>query len=140
MARGGGGKLKSTYEGRSKDNRGDPAFEKLREREERKNLERENERRSSTMNISMSDNLRTMLRKLGDRFSSVRRAFRSMDRDKSGSLTRLELKNILDTFCLEIEGHEFDELMTFFDVDGDGLISYEEFLRVVKDEIQPQVS
>ena len=87
----------------------------------------------------MSENLRAMLHKLADRFSSVRRAFRTMDKDKSGSLTRLELKNILDTFCMVVDGKDFDELMAHFDADGDGLISYEEFLHCVKNEISPQL-
>ena len=80
-----------------------------------------------------------MLAKLSDRFSTVRRAFRAMDADRSGSLTRIELKSILDTFCMTVGDKEFDELMNYFDSDHDGLISYEEFLNTVRNEIQPQI-
>lgn len=89
--------------------------------------------------MTLSENARIMLAKLGDRFSTVRRAFRTMDKDRSGSLTRIELKSILDTFCMAVGDTEFDELMNYFDSDHDGLISYEEFLAVVRNEIQPQI-
>ena len=48
-------------------------------------------------------------------------------------------QNVLDTFCMQVTADEFDELMNYFDADHDGLISYEEFLHVVSNEIQPQM-
>ena len=82
MSRGGGGKLKTSYTQRSSDNRGDPAFEKLRILEEQR--QRDHHESTKKTEITMSDNLRTMLHKLADRFSTVRRAFRTVDADKSG--------------------------------------------------------
>ncbi|GMH85122.1 hypothetical protein TL16_g10130 [Triparma laevis f. inornata] len=144
LQRGGGGKLNAKYAQRQKMNLGDPAVDKLNEKEYLTLLQEQeqrmnHERHQQNIVLTLSENARIMLAKLGDRFSTVRRAFRTMDKDRSGSLTRIELKSILDTFCMAVGDTEFDELMNYFDSDHDGLISYEEFLAVVRNEIQPQI-
>lgn len=136
--------LHSKYMQRQKMNLGDPAVDKLNEKEALERLQemearKRTERHQENIVLTLSENARLMLAKLGDRFSTVRRAFRTMDKDRSGSLTRIELKSILDTFCMTVGDKEFDELMNYFDSDHDGLISYEEFLAVVRNEIQPQI-
>ncbi|GMI19808.1 hypothetical protein TrCOL_g2265 [Triparma columacea] len=142
--RGGGGTLAAKYKQRALSNLGDPAIDKLNELDEMEALSIQEKRRSemqekSKIVVNLSDTVRAMLHKLGDRFSTVRRAFRTMDKDRSGSLTRIELKNILDTFCMEVSHDDFEKLMDYFDADHDGLVSYEEFLSIVRNEIQPQI-
>ena len=128
--RGGNGELVAKYKGRTGNNNLD---------EDEDLFDQQAEKPIDNVVMSLSPNAREMLSKLGDRFSTVRRAFRTMDKDKSGNITRVELKNILDTFCLPMEHEEFEQLMNHFDSDHDGYISYEEFLSIVANEIQPQI-
>ncbi len=136
----GDGSLRRQYSHRAETNTGDPAMDIIRSRDaSMSDAESYIANRPAAVILTLSDNARLMLNKITDRFSTVRRAFRTMDKDKSGALTRIELKNVLDTFCMEVGHDEFDELMNFFDKDHDGLISYEEFLNTVRNEIQPQM-
>eukprot|EP00520_Triparma_pacifica_P017208 CAMPEP_0118661536 /NCGR_PEP_ID=MMETSP0785-20121206/16332_1 /TAXON_ID=91992 /ORGANISM="Bolidomonas pacifica, Strain CCMP 1866" /LENGTH=1313 /DNA_ID=CAMNT_0006554983 /DNA_START=25 /DNA_END=3962 /DNA_ORIENTATION=- len=140
-----GGTLAARYKQRAASNLGDPAVDKLNELDEMEALTIQRERQRQMREkekivVNLSETAREMLKKLGERFSTVRRAFRTMDKDRSGSLTRIELKNILDTFCMEVSHEDFDKLMDYFDADHDGLVSYEEFLAIVRNEIQPQIS
>ncbi|GMI05839.1 hypothetical protein TrRE_jg7355 [Triparma retinervis] len=142
--RGGGGTLAAKYKQRALSNLGDPAVDKLNELDEMGVFAIQEKRRlelreKNKIVINLSDTARMMLKKLGERFSTVRRAFRTMDKDRSGSLTKIEFKNILDTFCMEVSNDDFEKLMNYFDADHDGLISYEEFLTIVRNEIQPQI-
>lgn len=88
----GGGQLALQYKERAKTNRGDPALEKLRELEEQKFAEEQRIANESNVVMDITANCRQLLSKITDRFSTVRRAFRTMDKDRSGSLTRIELK------------------------------------------------
>ena len=69
--------------------------------------------------------------KLAGRFSSLRRSFRQIDADASGTCDRGELKFMLAAmFSLDIPGAVMDRLIDLADYDGDGQIKFNEFARI----------
>jgi len=72
--------------------------------------------------------------KMTDRFAQLRRAFRTIDEDASGTLDADEVRQILHTFNLGIPDHVLDKIIRLADFDGDGSINYAEFARIMTTE------
>lgn len=69
------------------------------------------------------------------RFSEIRRAFRLIDEDASGTCDRGELKFMLNAmFNLTIPDHVLDRIIDLADFDGDGQINFAEFARLMTAE------
>jgi len=68
--------------------------------------------------------------------------FRLIDSDGGGSLNRSELELGLDKFMRGFGVHlskaEIDELFKLFDVDGNGVITYDEFLKGIRGTMGPE--
>jgi calcyphosin len=64
------------------------------------------------------------------------RQFRILDKDKSGALNRQECSRGLNMLCraykLHLEKPAADRLFTMFDIDGNGSIAYEEFIKALR--------
>ena len=74
-------------------------------------------------------------RMLETRFSELRRAFRLIDEDRSGSCDREELKHMLTAmFNIEIPEKVFDRIIDLADYDGDGQIDFAEFARLATED------
>ena len=58
-------------------------------------------------------------------------AFRSFDKDQSGQISKTELKNVLVSMGEKLGDDEAEELVLEADVDGDGMINYEEFVKMI---------
>ena len=58
-----------------------------------------------------------------------RRTFQFADTDKDGKLSPAEFKRALTHFSVMCTAEDFYHLLTYFDADMDGFISYEEFVR-----------
>ena len=54
------------------------------------------------------------------RFTQIRKAFRTMDEDKTGTVSRDELKQVLMDMNLAITSDVVSALIDIADVDGDG--------------------
>lgn len=70
----------------------------------------------------------------GEDEAKLREAFRVLDSDGSGAISREELKVILQSFAAAgepIEEEQIDELINEADLDGDGQVSYDEFTKVM---------
>ena len=70
---------------------------------------------------------------------SLSRVFLIFDDDRSGSLNEAEFKKGLNEWCRQIEDEskrltdeQIDEVFKTFDRDGNGTISYNEFLRTLR--------
>lgn len=61
----------------------------------------------------------------------LRRPFARWDADGSGSLTRREFAQALTSLGVRLEQSELDHIVRAFDTDGDGSVSYGEFLFAV---------
>lgn len=66
---------------------------------------------------------------------SVVKAFRTWDADGSGKIDRGELAQILRKVC--ISHYDIDGILDVADIDGDGKIDYEEFVRWISDPKAP---
>ena len=60
---------------------------------------------------------------------SFKRIFRSFDQNRNGKLDAMEFETALGQLGLFPKKVEVQALMKFYDLDKDGNISYEEFLR-----------
>jgi len=72
--------------------------------------------------------------KEADDLDTLKEAFRLLDSDGSGEISKVELKALLHSFSKmgeEIGENEIDDLIKEADVDGDGQISYDEFAKVM---------
>ena len=72
------------------------------------------------------------MEKIWEKSDSIHAAFKQMDTDRSGSLSANELKAVLDSYCYKIPDEMFADLLGLFDADGDGEISFHEFMTCVK--------
>jgi len=61
----------------------------------------------------------------------MRAAFSVFDRNNSGSISASELRDVMLSLGETLTDEELRELMTENDVDGDGEISYEEFVQMM---------
>jgi Ca2+-binding EF-hand superfamily protein len=59
------------------------------------------------------------------------RQFRIMDDNRSGSLDMAEFKKAIRDFKVDIEEKDLENLFKAFDLNGNGDIDYDEFVRVV---------
>lgn len=63
-----------------------------------------------------------------DELAGLKQLFRSIDADDSGTITVEEMRRALGTWGHKISEVELQSLMAIADVDGDGLIDYNEFV------------
>ncbi|KAK8762189.1 hypothetical protein V5799_026545 [Amblyomma americanum] len=60
--------------------------------------------------------------------------FRAFDRDRRGHITAEDLRHVMSSVNESVTDKELDAMMLAADVDGDGLISYEEFAAILSPE------
>jgi len=65
---------------------------------------------------------------LNSRFSDMFKAFQYVDLDRSGRLSRSEIRRALDMWNVPLDDSMLDLLLGDCDQDGDGGVSYEEFV------------
>lgn len=58
-------------------------------------------------------------------------AFRVFDKDGNGLISKAELTNIMSILGDTLSNEEIEEMIIEADVDGDGFINYEEFVRMM---------
>lgn len=57
--------------------------------------------------------------------------FQAFDSDKNGYISAPELRNVMATLGENLSEEEIAEMIREADIDGDGHINYEEFVRVM---------
>ena len=58
-------------------------------------------------------------------------AFKVFDREGNGTISSIDLKYLMTTLGDKITEEEIDEMLRDADIDGDGYINYEEFVRMI---------
>lgn len=67
---------------------------------------------------------------LGKRENDIRRVFRSMDSNRNGKLCATEIKEGLKAYNFGLTDLHVERLIKALDKDGDGSVSYDEFMQV----------
>jgi Ca2+-binding EF-hand superfamily protein len=60
-----------------------------------------------------------------------------MDDDNSKSLDRNEFRKAIRDFKIEIPDDYIDTIFNAFDLNRDGTIDYDEFLRIIRGDLNP---
>ncbi|KAG0263677.1 hypothetical protein DFQ27_001634 [Actinomortierella ambigua] len=83
--------------------------------------------------IDFPEFLTMMARKMKDTDSEeeIREAFKVFDKDNNGYISAAELRHVLTNLGERLSEAEVDEMITEADVDGDGQINYDEFVRMM---------
>jgi len=96
-----------------------------------KQLSRQKTRKLSALDEQVSHYHKLLRHKINARFSTLRRVFRQIDADASGSCDRDELKYMLNAmFNLRVPDAAMERMIDLADYDGDGNIKFDEFARV----------
>ena len=75
---------------------------------------------------------RKLREELEEKYSTVTKAFKFIDADRTGKLEREEVKRLLVEFnIVDVSDGAIESLIDFADFDGDGEINYAEFARIL---------
>ncbi|KAL2938160.1 Calmodulin-related protein [Bienertia sinuspersici] len=87
--------------------------------------------------IDFPEFLNLMARKMKDTDSEeeLKEAFRVFDKDQNGFISAAELRHVMTNLGEKLTDEEVDEMIREADVDGDGQINYEEFVKDRKGQI-----
>ncbi|KAJ1689241.1 hypothetical protein LUZ63_013396 [Rhynchospora breviuscula] len=82
--------------------------------------------------IDFPEFLNLMARKMKDTDSEeeLKEAFRVFDKDQNGFISAAELRHVMTNLGEKLTDEEVDEMIREADVDGDGQINYEEFVKM----------
>ncbi len=72
-------------------------------------------------------------KKLLDNATTMKEVFKRVDRDKSGTVDKDEMKAVLKLYNIDCSDEAFDTLFSEYDRNGDGRFSYGEFVQLLQD-------
>ncbi|KAH3743691.1 calmodulin D [Pelomyxa schiedti] len=83
--------------------------------------------------IDFTEFLSMMSKKMKDEDSEdeIREAFKVFDKDNNGFISAAELRHVMTNLGEKLSEAECDEMIKEADVDGDGQINYEEFVKMM---------
>ncbi|XP_064623165.1 calmodulin-A-like [Lineus longissimus] len=83
--------------------------------------------------IDFEEFLAMMAKKMRDADSEeeIREAFRVFDKEGNGFLNAAQLKVVMANLGEKLTEEEVDEMVREADLDGDGVVSYEEFAKIM---------
>ncbi len=83
--------------------------------------------------IDFKEFLGLMVRKMKDTDTEEEliEAFKVFDRDGNGYITSLELRMVMSNLGEELSTEDIEDMIKEADIDGDGQIDYEEFVKMM---------
>merc|ERR1712167_206312 len=84
-------------------------------------------------NIEFNEFLKMMAAKMKDTDSEeeIKEAFKVFDKDGNGFISAAELRHVMTNLGEKLTDEEVDEMIREADVDGDGQINYDEFVKMM---------
>merc|ERR1711865_1166306 len=91
--------------------------------------------------IDFPEFLNLMARKMKDTDSEeeIKEAFKVFDKDGNGFISAAELRHVMTNLGEKLTDEEVDEMIREADIDGDGQINYEEFVKVMMAKETPSL-
>ncbi|XP_033733497.1 calmodulin-A-like isoform X1 [Pecten maximus] len=85
--------------------------------------------------IDFEEFLHMMARKMKETDSEedLREAFRVFDKDGNGYISAAELRHVMTNLGEKLTDEEVDEMIKEADLDGDGMVNYEDFMGYTTD-------
>ena len=81
---------------------------------------------------------RSAEQQINTRFTDMKKAFRFVETDNSGTLDKKEIRRAMDMWNIPIDDEKLDDLIAACDTDGDGHVVYNEFVDVLaRDTVAP---
>lgn len=83
--------------------------------------------------IDFPEFLNLMARKMRDTDSEeeLREAFKVFDKDQNGFISAAELRHVMTNLGENLTDNEVNEMIREADIDGDGQVNYDEFVRMM---------
>merc|ERR1711869_189451 len=83
--------------------------------------------------IDFTEFLALMARKMKDTDTEeeLREAFKVFDRDNNGFISASELRHVMTNLGEKLTDEEVDEMIREADIDGDGQVNYQEFVKML---------
>ncbi|TKY61392.1 Calmodulin protein 8 [Spatholobus suberectus] len=83
--------------------------------------------------IEFGEFLNLMARKMKETEAEeeLKEAFRVFDKDQDGYISPSELRSVMRTIVEKVTEEEVEQMVKEADLDGDGLVDYEEFVRML---------
>ncbi|GAB4843306.1 myosin I light chain Cam2 [Ancistrocladus abbreviatus] len=69
--------------------------------------------------------------KEGDAEEELKEAFKVFDKDQNGYISHSELRHVMITLGEKLTDEEVDQMIKEADLDGDGLVNYDEFVKMM---------
>jgi calmodulin len=87
--------------------------------------------------IDFPEFLTMMARKMKDTDSEeeIKEAFKVFDKDGNGFISAAELRHVMTNLGEKLSDSEVEEMIREADVDGDGQINYEEFVKMMMSKV-----
>ncbi|XP_064638085.1 calmodulin-A-like [Lineus longissimus] len=89
--------------------------------------------KSGSGTIDFPEFLTMVARKIKDCDSEeeVKQAFRVFDKDGNGFISAVELRHVMTNMGEKLTDEEVDEMIREADIDGDGQVNYEDFVKMM---------
>lgn len=86
--------------------------------------------------IEFNEFLSLMEKKIGDNDTEeeIKEAFRVFDKDGTGTISVAELRHVMTTLGEKLKDEEVEEMLREADTHNDGIIRYEEFVKIMMSE------
>eukprot|EP01039_Chlorochromonas_danica_P020033 gene20033-24368_t len=75
-----------------------------------------------------------------EELAEFREIFNLVDRDGGGSISKLELAELLETLGIDADVEEIDRMIAEIDQDGNGTIDFDEFVAVMAKKVETSYS
>ena len=120
------------------DSKKNPQYEMyLKEQERRKG---DDKRKAAAANMAHGDILIKLVDKIRQQWQTVRKAFKDFNEDNDPYIDKKELIHFLNHWGFPLRPDQETVVFNFFDKDGDGRISYQDFVQSIGYEIHPSES